>query len=157
MIDESIQEFLHLGIERQYPGKWNALEFGGATTVESDGVGILVVHDRAEGHLAFASWVLGGVAFSPALIRTLGKLNSSAVLGAYVLHEGQPDHWSITYAIKLRYTWIEQTRTSAYMILDALTAVPQFVSRGIAELQSQFGGTPTGTTDGWWLVLMDKF
>ena len=35
VIDASIQEFLQLGIERQYPGKWKAHEFGGATTIES--------------------------------------------------------------------------------------------------------------------------
>ena len=156
MIDESIQEFLQLGIERQYPGKWKAV-FGGATAIESDGVGILVVHDREHGHLGFASWVLGGVTFSPAMVRAVGKLNNSTVLGAYVLGEGQPDHWFITYAIKMRYRWVEQSRTSAYMILDALTAVPQFVSRGVEELQPQFGGTPIGASGGWWLALMDNF
>jgi hypothetical protein len=157
VIDASIQDFLHLGIERQYPGKWRAHEFGGATTIESDGLGILVIHDRRNGHLAFASWVLGGVTFSPALVQAVGRLNNHTVLGAYVLTEGQPDHWSITYAVKMRYSWVEQTRTSAYMILDALTAVPQLVSRGIEELQPLFGGESIGVTDGWWYVLMDKF
>jgi hypothetical protein len=157
MIDDSVQEFLHLGIERQYPGKWKALDYGGATTIDSDGLGILVIHNREHGHLAFASWVLGGVTFSAAMVRAVGKLNNSTVLGAYVLREGQPEHWSITYAIKMRYSWVEQTRTSAYMILDALTGVPQFVSRGIEELQPEFGGTPTGATPGWWLALMDNF
>jgi hypothetical protein len=57
----------------------------------------------------------------------------------------------------MRYSWVEQTRTSAYMILDALTAVPQLVSRGIEELQPLFGGESIGVTDGWWYVLMDKF
>lgn len=156
MTDESIQEFLHLGIERQYPGKWKLLD-PGATIIESDGLGIRVIHNRQQGHLGFASWVLGGVTFSPTLVRAVGKLNSSSALGAYVLREGKPDHWSITYAIKMRYSWIEQTRTSAYMLLDALNAVSQFVGRGIEELQPQFGGTPLGATSGWWLALMDKF
>jgi hypothetical protein len=157
VIDASIQEFLQLGIERQYPSKWKAHEFGGATTIESGGLGILVTHDRENGHLAFASWVLSDVTFSPALVGAVGRLNNHTVLGAYVLAEGQTDHWSITYAIKMRYSWVDQTRTSAYMILDALTALPQFVQRGTEELQPLFGGVSIGVTDGWWFTLMDKF
>jgi hypothetical protein len=148
VIDESVQEFLHIGIERRYPGKWKEI-YPGASAIDADGHGILVVHDREHGHLAFASWVLGGVAFSPDLIRNLGKLNNEAVLGAYVLSEGQMDHWSITYAIKMRYSWVDsQSRVCAYMILDALTAVPQFVARGIEALTPQLGGEPIGRSPG---------
>jgi hypothetical protein len=133
------------------------MPFGGASTVEADGLGILVTHDREQGHLAFAAGVLSGVTFSTDLVRSVGKLNTSLVLGAYVLKEGQPDYWSITYAIKMRYSWVDQSRTSAYMILDALTAVPQFVDRGVEELSPHFGGERWGVSGGWPLVLMDRF
>jgi hypothetical protein len=157
VIDESVQEFLHIGIERRYPGKWKEI-FPGASAIDADGHGILVIHDREHGHLAFASWVLGGVAFSPDLVRSLGKLNNGTVLGAYVLSEGQTDHWSITYAIKMRYSWVDpQSRVSAYMILDALTAVPQLVARGIEALSPQFGGSLLGASDSETWLLMDKF
>src|SRR5450756_46673 len=49
---DSVQEFLHVGIERRYPGKWKEI-FPGASAIDADGHGILVVHDREHGHLAF--------------------------------------------------------------------------------------------------------
>jgi hypothetical protein len=157
VIDESVQEFLRIGIERTYPGKWKEI-FPGASAIDSDGCGILVIHDRKNGYLAFASWVLSGVTFSPDLVRSLGKLNSGIILGAYVLSEGQKDHWFITYAIKMRYSWVDsQSRVSAYMLLDALSAVPQFVARGIEELSPKFGGSPGEASESSSFLLMDKF
>lgn len=157
MVGFGIQEFLDSGIESIYPGKWKTI-FPGASAIEADGTGILVTHDREDGHLAFAAGVLSGVTLSPDLVRELGRLNNSIVLGAYVLSEGQPGYWLITYAIKLRYNWVdESSRASAQMIVDALAAVPAFTNRGVEELSPQFGGERWETSEGWFLTLMDRF
>jgi hypothetical protein len=156
VIDSSIQEYLESGFESMYSGKWKPI-FPGASAIETNDVGILVIHDREEHHLAFAAGVLGGMQLSPDLVRAVGKLNRNIVLGAYVLGEGQPDYWSITYAIKLRYNWIDRSTASAQLILDSLRNVPAFVELGIKELSAQFGGEPWGTPGGWYLALMDSF
>jgi hypothetical protein len=156
MIDLSIQEYLESGFESMYSGKWKSI-FPGASAIETDGIGILVIHDREHEHLAFAAGVLSGVTFSPDLVRDVGRLNHNVVLGAYVLSEGQPGYWSITYAIKLRYNWLDRSTASAQLILDALKNVPAFANLGIGELSPKFGGEPWGTPVGWDLALMDNF
>jgi len=156
MIEASVQEFVRSGIERVYPGKCEEI-FPFASKIESDGIGILAIHDHEEEHLAFAAGTLSGVTFSSDLVRDLGMLNSNVVVGAYVLSEGQPGHWSITYAVKLRYTWVAEATASAQMIVDALSAVPVFVQRGIEILSPKYGGEPWGIPGGWWLALMDRF
>lgn len=156
MIDPSIQEYLESGFEHMYSGKWKSIA-PSASFIETDGIGILVIHDREDQHLAFAAGVLSGVTFSPELVRDVGRLNNNIVLGAYVLREGQPGYWSITYAIKLRYNWLDRSTASAQLILDSLTAVPDFTNLGIRELSPKFGGEPWGTPGGWWLTLMDNF
>ncbi len=156
MIDQSIQEFLLEGIDSAYAGSWKTLS-PGATAIETDGTGILVIHDREQELLAFAGGVLSGVTLSPDLVRELGKLNNGVVLGAYVLSEGQPGYWSITYAIKLLYNWVEESKASARMIVRSLAAVPVFVDHGIKELSPKFGGEPCGIPGGWWMTLMDRF
>jgi hypothetical protein len=156
MIDASIQEYLESGFENMYSGKWKSIS-SGASIIETDGLGILVIHDREHQHLAFAAGVLDGVTFSPELVRDVGRLNHNIVLGAYVLSEGQPGYWSITYAIKLRYNWLDRSSASAQLILDSLKNVPAFANLGIRELSSKFGGEPPGTPGGWDLTLMDNF
>jgi hypothetical protein len=156
MIDPSIQEFLESGFESMYSGKWKSI-FPGASIIETDEVGILVIHDWEDQHLAFAAGVLSGVTLSPDLVRAVGNLNHNIVLGAYVMGEGQPGHWSITYAIKLRYNWLDRSTASAQLILDSLKNVPAFVDRGISELSPKFGGEPWGVPGGWYLALMDNF
>jgi hypothetical protein len=156
VIDQSVQDFLESGIEYKYPGKWKNI-YPGASVIDADGVGILVVHNREDGLLAFAAGVLGGVDFSSELVRDLGRLNSSIVLGSYVLSEGQPGYWSIRFGIKLLYQWIDESDTSAHMIGTALNAVPAFVNRGIAELSPNHGGERWETHEGWFLTVMDNF
>jgi len=61
----------------------------------------------------------------------MASLNRRIVFGAYVLGEGQEDYWLVTYAIKMRFAWLEPpSRSGAHMAFDALSAVPQFVDIG---------------------------
>lgn len=156
MIEQSAQDFLERGIDYKFPGKWKNI-FPGASVIDADGIGILVIHDREDGLLAFAAGVLSGVEFSPDLVRDLGRLNSDIVLGSYVLSEGQSGYWSIRYGIKLRYEWVDESATSAHMIGTALNAVPAFVNRGIEELSPKYGGERWETSEGWFLTVMDSF
>jgi hypothetical protein len=156
MIEQSAQDFLERGIDRKYPGKWKNISRY-ASIIDADGIGILVIHDREDGLLAFAGGVLSGVELSPDLIRDLGKLNSDIVLGSYVLSEGQPGYWSIRYGIKLFYHWVDESAASAHMIGTALNAVPAFVNRGIEELSPKHGGERWETHEGWYLTVMDSF
>ncbi len=156
MIEQSTQDFLETGIEYKFPGKWKNL-YPGASVIDADGIGILVIHNREDGLLAFAAGVLSGVEFSPDLVRDLGILNSHTVLGSYVLSEGGPGYWSIRYGIKLFYQWVDESDTSANMIGTALNFVPAFVNRGIEELSPKYGGESWGTDEGWYLAVMDNF
>ncbi len=156
MIAQSTQDFLEDGMEYKYPGQWKNI-FPGASIIDADGIGILVIHNRKDGLLAFGSGVLSGVNFSPELVRDIGRLNSNIILGAYVLSEGQPGYWSVRYGIKLLFHWIDESATSANMIGTALNAVPAFVNRGIEEPSAQHGGERWETHDGWFLTVMDGF
>lgn len=156
MIEQSMQDFLETGLEHKYPGKWKGI-FPGASVIDADGIGILVIHDRENGLLAFAAGVLSGVAFSPDLVRDLGMLNSHTVLGAYTLSEGEPGYWSIRYGIKLLFHWVDGSDASAHMIGSALNAVPAFVNRGIEELSPKYGGDRWETSEGWFLTVMNNF
>jgi hypothetical protein len=156
MIEQSAQDFLERCIDRKYPGKWKNIS-PSASIIDANGIGILVYHDREHGLLAFAGGVLSGVELSPDLIRDLGRLNSDIVFGSYVLSEGQPGYWSITYGIKLFYQWVDESSTSAHMIGTALNGVPAFVNRGIEELSPKHGGEKWETHEGWYLTVMDHF
>lgn len=159
MVDEATQEWLFTGIDYTYPGKRETNGSGFfSTVVTDDDVAILVLHDLAEGHFAVAAGVLSGVSFSEELVRDVGKLNSSSVLGAYILKEGQPGHWSINYGIKLRYAWLDRnSRANAQLLVDVLGAVPQFVALGIEQIQPSHGGAVVVHSPGWFLALMDSF
>ena len=145
MADE-IQDFIDAGLDRLYPGKWKR-SIPLFSVVETDGIGILVIHDSEEGVLSFSAVVLFGLAFSPELVHDVGELNKDAVLGSFNLCEGQPGYWMVKYHIKLRHRWVEQTTGSAYMILDSLNAIPGFVNKGIEYLSPKHGGEPWETPE----------
>ena len=154
MIEQSTQDFLQSGIEYKFPGKWRNI-YPGASIIDADGIGILVIHNREDGLLSFAAGVLSGVKFSPDLVRDLGRLNSHTVLGSYVLSEGAPGYWSIRYGIKLLYQWVDESDTSANMIGTALNCVPAFVNRGIEELSPKHGGERWEADE--YLSVMDNY
>jgi hypothetical protein len=146
MTDE-IQDFIDAGLDRLYPGKWKR-SIPLFSVVETDGVGILVMHDSEYGALGATAGVLAGLAFSPELVRDVGELNKDIALGAYVLSEGEPGYWMVKYHIKLRYNWIDSQSTgSARMIIDSLNAVPDFVNKGIERLSAMHGGEPWATPE----------
>jgi hypothetical protein len=159
MIDHETQEWLFTGVDHAYPGRRGTNESGlFSTVVTDDGVGILILHHRVPGNFAVAAGVLSGVTYSEDLVRDLGKLNSSSVLGAYTLQEGQHGYWFMNYAIKLRYAWLDRTsRANAQLIIDILSAVPQFVIHGVERIQPKHGGELMELPDGWFLALMDSF
>jgi hypothetical protein len=158
MIDEETESWLLQGMEHIYPGKVETFAPGLGSTVVTDGVGILIIHNRENQSLAVAGGVLSGLNYSEDLVRAMGRLNTSAVLGAYVLREGQRDHWSVNYAIKLRYNWLDpRSRANTQLWCDVLGAVPSFVDRGIEEIQPKHGGERASIDEGWWFALMDSF
>jgi hypothetical protein len=156
MVDSQMYSWLLQGIDRTYHGQWKGNSF--FTEIETGGVGIIVIHDLEAGVLAVGARVLTGVTFSEALVRELGKLNSSLVLGSFVLKEGEKGHWSIAYGLKVRCDWLEpNSRTSSHMVLDILNAPPHFIERGVEALQPKFGGERPSIAPGWSLTLMDSF
>ena len=141
MADE-IQDFIDAGLNRLYPGKWKR-SIPLFSVVETDGIGILVIHDSEYGALGAKAGVLTGLTFSPELVRDVGELNKDIALGAYVLSEGQPGYWIVKYHINLRYNWVDSQSTgSAQMILDSLNVVPDSVNKGIERLSPKHGGEP---------------
>ena len=156
MTDNQMYPWLLHGIDRTYHGQWKGNSF--FTEIETEGVGIIVIHDLEAGVLAVGAGVLSGVTFGEDLVRELGRLNSSLVLGSFVLKEGEKGHWSIAYGLKVRCNWLEpQSRTSSHMVLDILNAPPSFVERGVETLQPKFGGERSSIAPGWSLALMDSF
>ena len=146
MADE-IQDFIDAGLDQIYPGKWKR-SIPLFSVIETDGIGILVTHDSEHGVLGVKAGVLAGLAFSPELVRDVGELNNDIALGAYVLSEGQPGYWMVKYNIKLRYNWVDpQSTGSARMIGNSLTAVPNFVNKGMERLSPKHGGEPWGAPE----------
>jgi hypothetical protein len=158
MIEEFVEDFLLAGVRRVYPGQWKTPAPGLFSTIESQGYGIILIHDRQQGFFGVGVGVLGGVKYGEDLVRAVGKLNHSLVLGSYVLSEGQEDHWSVTYAIKLRYGWLDpQSGRSAKLVMDVLNAPIGFAERGVEEIQPRFGGEPWGVEAGWPMALLGNF
>lgn len=154
--DEGANEFLLRGIEYMYPGKWIS-QAPFITCIETDNIGILVYHDKERGLLSFASFVLDDLTYSEELVRRVGMLNRSIMMGAYVLAAVR-DNWALTYAIKTSYAWVDpSSKRSAQLVIDAINAVPDFVRRGIAELSAEFGGAPFGVPEAWWFALLDSY
>jgi hypothetical protein len=159
LIDDDTYSWTLKAIDHIYPGKRKTNIPLWSTVVTDDRVGILVFHDQEQEHLAMGAGVLAGLAYSEALVREIGRMNTSenTVLGAYNLKEGQSGNWSIYYSIKFRFNWLEPTsRANAQLLIDSLSAVQQFAIKGRKALQPSHGGEVIEPSDAWWLVLVDN-
>jgi hypothetical protein len=139
-----IQDFIDAGLDRIYPEKWKrSIDIFSA--IETEGIGILVIHDSKYQRIDIKAGVLTGLTFSPELVADVGEMNTGIAVGAYVLYEGNPEYWRLKYSIKLRYNWVDpQSRSSALMILNSLHVVPDAVNKGIERLSPKHGGEPWG-------------
>ena len=60
--------------------------------------------------------------------------------------------------MKLQRTWLDpSSRSTAQLVMDVLTFIPEYVGDVTMDLQPHFGGQEFGTDDGWWLALLDMY
>jgi hypothetical protein len=154
MSDDLIDKFLRHWIQYIYPNRWEEV-FGTALIVVHDDVGIFISNIPGEGDISFAAGVLTGLELSTDLVDSVANVNRSTKIGSIYLSKGEAD-WQIIYTCKLLKSWIDpSSRSSAQMIVDILSNIPDLVNIRARYLREQFHPVePWPLVDGWSMLIL---